>query len=68
MNKTSKKSLKNTPSKYPEYNLIKSTTLFFHKLIFQNYCLAIRSISTDAPTARPVTPIHVLAGSLFSSK
>ena len=28
----------------------------------------IKSISTDAPTAKPVTPIHVLKGSLSLGK
>ena len=32
------------------------------------YVAAIRSISTEAPTANPVTPIHVLAGNLFFEK
>ena len=32
------------------------------------YVAAIRSISTEAPTANPVTPIHVLDGNLFFEK
>ena len=36
--------------------------------IYIYYNLAIRSISTDAPTANPVTPMHVRAGSLSGIK
>ena len=32
------------------------------------YVFAIKSISIDAPTARPVTPMHVLAGNLSLEK
>jgi len=36
--------------------------------IYIYYNLAIRSISTDAPTANPVTPMQVRAGSLLGIK
>ena len=37
-------------------------------IIFHHFILAIKSISIDAPTASPVTPIHVLAGNLSLEK
>ena len=37
-------------------------------IIFYHYVFAIKSISIEAPTASPVTPIHVLAGNLSSEK
>ena len=37
-------------------------------LIVYIYVFAIKSISIDAPTARPVTPMHVLAGNLSLEK
>ena len=55
-------------TKASKNTFFKSVIFFHYKIIFLIHIFAIRSISTDAPTASPVTPIHVLAGSLSSLK